>query len=73
MVKLAHKYTEDARIAVRHVRRDGIDTIKKLLKDKSISEDDEKRYETEVQKLTDQHVSEIDQTLAGKEKEIMQV
>ena len=43
MVKLAHKYTEDARIAVRHVRRDGIDTIKKLLKDKSISEDDEKR------------------------------
>ena len=73
LVKVAHKYAEDARIAVRHVRRDGLDTLKKLLKDKAISEDDEKRHETEVQKATDSAVSEIDQVLAGKEKEIMQV
>ncbi len=50
MVKVAHKYAEDARVAVRHVRRDGLDTLKKLLKDKAISEDDEKRHESEVQK-----------------------
>jgi ribosome recycling factor len=73
LVKVANKYAEDARIAVRHVRRDGIDIIKKALKDKSISEDDEKRFETEVQKVTDKAVAEIDQTLGLKEKEIMQV
>jgi ribosome recycling factor len=73
LVKVAHKYAEEARIAVRHVRRDGIDLLKKLLKDKSISEDDEKRHETEVQKTTDKAVGEIDQALAVKEKEIMQV
>ena len=73
MVKVAHKYTEDARIAVRHVRRDGIDMLKKLLRDKDISEDDEKRLEGDVQKVTDQFVSEIDMTLAQKEQEIMQV
>ena len=73
MVKIAHRYTEEARVAVRHVRRDGIDTLKKLLKDKDISEDDEKRLETDVQKATDQVVGEIDMTLATKEKEIMQV
>jgi ribosome recycling factor len=73
MVKIAHKYAEDGRIAVRHVRRDGIDTLKKLLKDKAISEDDEKRHVAEVQKATDQAIIEVDQALAGKEKEIMQV
>ena len=73
MVKVAHKYAEEARVAVRHVRRDGIDSSKKLLKDKAITEDDEKRHETEVQKATDQAVAEVDQALAGKEKEIMQV
>ena len=73
MVKVAHKYAEDARIAVRHVRRDGIDLIKKLLKDKLISEDDEKRHTSEVQKVTDQSVGEVDTALASKEKEIMQV
>lgn len=73
MVKVAHRYTEEAKVAVRHVRRDGLDTLKKLLKDKTISEDDEKRHETEVQKATDQVVGEIDQTLAVKEKEIMQI
>jgi ribosome recycling factor len=73
LVKLAHKYAEDSRVAVRHVRRDGMDTLKKLVKDKAISEDDEKRHETEVQKATDSAIGEIDMVLAGKEKEIMQV
>jgi ribosome recycling factor len=73
LVKVAHKYGEDARIAVRHIRRDGLDTLKKLLKDKAISEDDEKRHEGEVQKATDAAVAEVDQVLAAKEKEIMQV
>ena len=73
MVKVAHKYAEDARVAVRHVRRDGIDLLKKLLKDKAISEDDEKRHAGEVQKATDAHVGEVDQALAVKEKEIMQI
>lgn len=73
MVKVAHKYTEDARVSVRHVRRDGIDGLKKALKDKSISEDDEKRHGIEVQKATDAIIVEIDQALASKEKEIMQV
>jgi ribosome recycling factor len=73
MVKVAHKYAEDTRVAVRHVRRDGIDGLKKLLKDKRISEDDEKRHAAEVQKATDQAVHDVDQALAAKEKEIMQV
>ena len=73
LAKVAHKYAEDARVAVRHVRRDGMDILKKLVKDKHISEDDEKRHETEVQKATDQAVSDIDQLLIAKEKEIMQV
>jgi ribosome recycling factor len=73
MVKVAHKYAEDARIAVRHVRRDGLDTLKKLEKDGEISQDDEKRQADLVQKATDEHVSEVDSVLAAKEKEIMQV
>ncbi|MGH6819053.1 MAG: ribosome recycling factor [Methylovirgula sp.] len=73
MVKIAHKYTEEARVAVRHVRRDGIDALKRLLKEKRVSEDDEKRHESEVQKATDQHIAEIDLALATKEREIMQV
>jgi ribosome recycling factor len=73
LVKVAHKYAEDARIAVRHVRRDGMDKVKKLLKDKAIGEDDEKRHTAEIQKATDAAVGEIDTVLAGKEKEIMQV
>ena len=73
MAKVAHKYAEEARVAVRHVRRDGIDGLKKSLKDKLIGEDEEKRHETEVQKLTDQIIVEIDRALADKEKEIMQV
>jgi ribosome recycling factor len=73
MVKVAHKYAEEARIAVRHVRRDGLDLLKKLEKDHAISQDDEKRQADQVQKATDQAIAEIDSVLAAKEKEIMQV
>ncbi len=73
MVKVAHKYAEDARIAVRHVRRDGMDLLKKLEKDHEIGEDDEKRQAEQVQKATDQTISDIDTVLVSKEKEIMQV
>lgn len=73
LVKIAHKYAEEGRIAIRHIRRDGLDILKKQLKDKAISEDDEKRHETEVQKATDAAIAEVEQVLATKEKEIMQV
>ena len=73
LAKIAHKYTEESRVAVRHVRRDGMEILRKLVKDKAISEDDEKRHETEVQKATDVAISEIDSAVATKEKEIMQV
>jgi ribosome recycling factor len=73
MVKVAHKYAEEARIAIRHVRRDGIDLLKKLKKDGAIGEDDERRQEEQVQKATDQSIAEVDSLLTGKEKEIMQV
>jgi ribosome recycling factor len=73
LAKIAHKYAEESRVAVRHVRRDGMDILKKLVKDKAISEDDEKRHETEVQKATDAAIGEIDHALAAKEKEIMHV
>jgi ribosome recycling factor len=73
MVKVAHKYAEEARIAVRHVRRDGLDLLKKLEKDSAISEDDGKRDAEQVQKATDQFVAEIDSLLVAKEKEIMHV
>lgn len=73
MVKVAHKYAEEARVAVRHVRRDGLDLLKRLEKDGAISQDDEKRQAGDVQKATDAHIAEVDTTLASKEKEIMQV
>jgi ribosome recycling factor len=73
MAKVAHKYAEEARVAVRHVRRDGIDLLKKLKKDGALSEDDERRQEEQVQKATDDTISEIDSVLATKEKEIMHV
>jgi ribosome recycling factor len=73
LVKVAHKYAEEARIAVRHVRRDGLDLLKKLEKDHAISQDDEKRQADQVQKATDQAIADVDGALATKEKEIMQV
>jgi ribosome recycling factor len=73
LVKVAHKYAEAAKVAVRHVRRDGLDVLKKMEKDHKISEDDGKRMSGEVQKATDAMIVEIDQALAHKEKEIMTV
>lgn len=73
LVKVAHKYAEESRIAVRHVRRDGLDLLKKLEKDGKMSEDDAARQSDLVQKATDQTIVEIDQALSAKEKEIMQV
>jgi ribosome recycling factor len=73
LVKVAHKYTETARVAVRHVRRDAMDVIKKLEKDHKISKDDHERFSTEIQKATDASIAEIDHMLAGKEKEILTV
>ena len=71
LAKLAHQYAEKAKIAVRNVRRDGNDALKADEKKKEISEDDRKRLETEVQKLTDATISEIDAALGSKEKEIL--
>jgi ribosome recycling factor len=73
MVKVAHKYAEEARVAVRHVRRDGLDLLKKMQKDGTIGEDEEKRQAEQVQKATDAAVQEVDQVVAAKEKEIMHV
>jgi ribosome recycling factor len=73
LVKVAHKYSEGARVAVRHVRRDGLDLLKKLEKEHKISEDEQERHASEVQKATDATIAEVDKLLAGKEKEIMTV
>src|ERR1700758_5438092 len=73
LVKVAHKYAEAAKVAVRHVRRDGIDIVKKLEKNHEISEDDQERFANDVQKATDGMIAEIDQLLAAKEKEILTV
>lgn len=73
LTKLAGKYAEAARVSVRNVRRDGMETVKKMEKDKKISQDDLARLEKEVQKLTDDHVKKIDELLVSKEKEILQV
>jgi ribosome recycling factor len=73
LVKVAHKYAETARVAVRHVRRDAMEAIKKMEKDHQISKDDHDRNSAEVQKATDAGIAEIDHLLAGKEKEILTV
>ena len=73
LVKLAHKYAETARVAVRHVRRDAMEVLKKLEKDHKISKDDHDRFSAEVQKATDNGIADIDHLLAAKEKEILTV
>jgi len=73
LVKVAHKYAEAARVAVRHVRRDGMDLLKKSQKDGAMGEDEEKRLADQVQKATDAAIGDVDKLLATKEKEIMQV
>jgi ribosome recycling factor len=72
LAKLAHSYAEKTRIAVRNVRRDGMDQLKTDEKKHEISEDERKRLETEVQKLTDETIAEIDAVLAAKDREILQ-
>jgi len=73
MTKIVRHEAEQARVAVRNIRRDGNNDLKALLKDKLISEDDERRGQEIIQKLTDQHVKEIDQLLETKEKDLMSV
>ena len=73
MAKVAGKYAEEARIAVRNVRRHAMDELKKLEKDGDISQDEQHDHADEVQKLTDTYVKKIDETLANKEQDIMQV
>ena len=73
MVKVASRYAEAARVSVRNVRRDGIETVRKMQKESLISEDELRDLEGDIQKLTDEHVKMIDDSLANKEKEITQV
>ncbi|MEG2171765.1 MAG: ribosome recycling factor [Desulfovibrionaceae bacterium] len=73
LVKVSRKYTEDAKVAIRNVRRDVNDSFKKLEKDKVLSEDELKKTGEEVQKLTDKYVAEADKRCQGKEKEIMDI
>jgi ribosome recycling factor len=73
LVKVAHKYAEHARVAVRNVRREGMDVLKKLDKDGQMSKDDHHKNSGRVQELTDRLIKDIDQTLAAKEAEIKQV
>jgi ribosome recycling factor len=73
ITKVVRQDAEGARVSIRNVRRDVLADIKELLKEKEISQDDERKAQEDVQKLTDRYVGEIDQLLAGKEKEILQV
>ncbi len=73
ITKVLRQDAEGARVAVRNVRRDVMAAIKDLLKGKQISQDDEKRAEGEIQKLTDKHIADIEQALQAKEKEVMQI
>jgi ribosome recycling factor len=73
ITKVVRQDAENARVSIRNVRRDVLADIKELLKEKEISQDDERKAQDEIQKLTDRHVAEIDQQLAAKEKEILQV
>ncbi len=73
LAKLAGKYAEQQKVAVRNVRRDAMDDLKKAEKDAVISQDEQKRLETEIQKLTDEAVRRVDEVLKTKEQEIMQV
>ena len=73
IVKRLHHVTEDHRVAMRNIRRDANEHLKKLLKDKAISEDDERRALDEVQKMTDAHIQKVDHASKGKEKEILDI
>ena len=71
MVKIVRSETENARVALRNVRRDANSQIKQLLKDKELSEDEQRKTEDSIQKLTDKYIKEADGLLGAKEKELM--
>jgi ribosome recycling factor len=73
LAKIAKRYTEEARVAVRNVRRDANEALKKKAKDKDVTEDEQHRGQDEVQKLTDSMIAKADAALAAKEKEIMEI
>jgi len=73
MIRVVRNEAEGGRIAIRNIRRDAIHDVKELLKEKMIGEDDERRAEEEIQAITDKYIAEIDQTLAEKESELMEV
>jgi ribosome recycling factor len=73
MTKLVRSEGENAKVAIRNLRRDANESVKKLVKDKLASEDDQKRAEAEIQKVTDKHIVDIDKLIASKEQEIMAV
>jgi len=73
LTKVAGKYAEQARIAIRNIRRDGIDTLKREEKDGDIGQDELHKGQDDIQKLTDEFVAKVDAALAEKEKDIMQV
>lgn len=73
LTKVAGKYAEAARVAIRNIRRDGMDALKKMEKDGDISEDDQRRMSDDVQKLTNTYIDKVDESLKAKEAEIMQV
>jgi ribosome recycling factor len=73
LIKLIRQEAENARIAVRNIRRDANNHVKKLLKDKVITEDDERKSENDIQKLTDEYIKKIDEVISHKEKEVMTI
>ena len=73
LTRVAAKYAEDARVSVRNVRRDGIETLRRLEKDSELSQDEHRKQQREVQHLTDDYVSRIDEALTQKDREILQV
>ena len=73
LTRVAAKYAEQARVSVRNVRRDGVEALRKLEKDGDISQDEQRKLQNDVQHMTDDHIKRIDETLAQKDKEILQV
>jgi ribosome recycling factor len=73
LTKVVRSEGENAKVAIRNLRRDANEAVKKLVKDKEASEDDQKRAEADIQKVTDKHIADIDKLIAGKEQEIMAV
>jgi ribosome recycling factor len=73
LTKVVRSEGENAKVAIRNLRRDANESVKKMVKDKEASEDDQKRAEADIQKVTDKHIADIDKLIAGKEQEIMAV